>query len=156
MLLTPHVMVGVVIGTVVQNPIIAFPLSIASHFMGDMVPHWDFYSHTTKEERLKGWRPLAVMADFGLAIAIGVFFTLHARWVLHNDLRSLNIFLCGIGAVLPDAIEGPHIYMSHEPMITKFVYSIQHRLQFQAPLPWGLITQALVIASSLLLIVRLG
>jgi len=155
MLLTPHVLVGTVIGLAIQNPLIAVPVSIGSHLLGDLVPHWDFYSHTSKEQRLRGWRPIAVMADFGLAIAIGVLFTLHTLWVMKNPGLTVNVFLCGIGSVLPDALEAPHIYMTKEPRITQFVYSIQHRLQFQAPLPWGIISQIAVCGFSLLLIANL-
>jgi hypothetical protein len=155
MLLTPHVLVGTVIGMTIQNPIIAVPLSIGAHLLGDLVPHWDFYSHTSKEQKLRGWRPIAVMADYGLAIAIGVFFTLNALWVIKNPGMAVNVFLCGIGSVLPDALEAPHIYMTHEPAITKFVYSIQHRLQFQAKPPWGIISQLIVCGAALLVIANL-
>lgn len=95
---------------------------------------------------------MAVMADFGLAIAIGMFFSLHALWDQNNTMLALNVFLCGIGSVLPDALELPHVYMDKEPKFSYLVYSVQHRLQFQAPLPWGVLTQLFVCAASLLLI----
>lgn len=152
MLLLPHVLVGVAIASSIQNPALAVPLSFGMHFLGDMVPHWDFYSNTQKEERLRGWRPLAVMFDFGLGIAVGMAFISRALWVTNDARLALNIFLCGIASVLPDILEGPHIFMEKEPWITKFVYSIQHRIQFQAPLPWGLVTQFVVVLAALLLI----
>ena len=148
MLLTPHTFVGLAIGATIQNPFLAVPLSIVSHFVGDLVPHWDFYSGTKKEERIRGWRPLAVMADLVLGVAVGLTTTLYVLWVIKNPPLALNVFLSGIGSVLPDVIEGPHIYMENEPKIVKSIAGIQSKLQFQAPLPWGVISQVLVIGVS--------
>lgn len=152
MLLVSHTFVGVAIASTIPNPYIAAPLSFAMHFLGDMVPHWDFYSKTKKEDRLVGWRPIAVMADLVIGVAIGLTSTLYALWVLKNQHLALNIFLCGIASVLPDVLEAPHIFMTREPKFLELITKVQKRMQFQAPLPWGMITQLLVILVSLLLI----
>ena len=149
MLLTPHTLTGIAIGATVSNPLIGMPLAIIMHFVGDLVPHWDFYSHTSKEERRTGWRPLAVMGDLVCGVSIGLTFTLFALWVKNDTNLALRIFLCGIGSVLPDALEGPHIYFHKEPKILELISSIQNKVQFQAPLPWGIITQFVVILFSL-------
>lgn len=152
MLLTPHVLVGVAIGTSIPNPIISGPLSLGMHFLGDMVPHWDFFSNTTREERLRGWRPVAVMADLVLAVSLGLTATLYALWVLNNQTLALSIFVAGISSVLPDALETPHIYMQKEWGLLSLLTNIQRRMQFQAPLPWGIISQILVMLVSSILI----
>ncbi len=152
MLLTPHTMTGLAIGATVSNPIIGFPLSILMHFVGDLVPHWDFFSGTVNEQRRVGWRPLAVMADLVVGVAVGLTITLYALWVKGESAIAFNIFICGIGSVLPDVLEGPHIYFHNEPKILKLISGTQSKLQFQAPLPWGIITQALVMIVSLLII----
>ncbi len=154
MLLTPHTMVGLAIGTTVSNPIIGVPASILMHFIGDLVPHWDFYSNTKNEERRVGWRPLAVMADLALGISVGLTTTLFALWVKNDSGLALNILLCGIGSVLPDALEGPHIYFHNEPKLLKLVSRTQSKLQFQAPLPWGILTQLLVMTFCALIILN--
>jgi len=152
MLLTPHTFVGIAIGVAIQNPVVAVPVSFVMHYFGDMVPHWDFYSHTTKEERLRGWRPIAVMADLTIGVAIGLTATLFALWYLGNAQLALRVFLCGIAAVLPDALEAPHIFLQKETKILGALTNIQKKMQFQAPLPWGAISQLLVILVSLTLI----
>ena len=152
MLLTPHVLVGVAVARSIPNPFISAPISFVLHFFADKVPHWDFYSNTKKEERLKGWRPVAVMADFGLGIAVGLFFALHALWVENNPAMAVNIILCVIASVLPDALEAPYIFTEKKFKLTQFIYKIQHKMQFQAPLPWGLLTQVSVSAICLLMI----
>jgi len=151
MLLTPHVFVGVAIAKAVPNPLIAVPLSLIMHFLGDKVPHWDFYSNTSKEEKLTGWRPVAVMADFGLGIAIGLTFTLYALWVKNDPSLAIRTFLCGIVSVLPDALETPHIFTNTKYSWVEKLTEIQKKMQTQAPLPWGLLTQAVVVALCLLL-----
>ena len=153
MLLTPHVLVGVVIAKAVPNPVIAVPLSIALHFLGDKVPHWDFYSNTPKEKRLKGWRPVAVMAEFGLAVAVGLTFTLHALWVKGDSSLALRVFLCGIASVLPDALEAPYIFTDTKFKVVEKLTNFQRKMQTQAHLPWGILTQVFVVALCLLLII---
>ena len=154
MLITPHTLVGIALGTTIQNPAVAVPLAFIMHFLGDLVPHWDFFSHTDREQKLRGWRPIAVMADLSLAIALGMFFVLYALWVVKSTDMAVNIFLCAVASVLPDVLEAPHIYMTpdKEPKITKLIYFFQHKMQFQAPLPWGIISQLGVMAFCLLLI----
>lgn len=152
MLLTPHVLVGVTIAKSVPNPLVSVPVSILMHFLGDKVPHWDFYSNTPKEKRLAGWRPIAVMGDFGLGIAVGLIFTLHALWVKNDLGLAINTFLCGIASVLPDALEAPHIFTNAKFKIVEKLADFQRKMQTQAPLPWGIITQVVVAALCLLIV----
>jgi len=154
MLLTPHTFVGVAVASSIPNPFISVPLTLILHFAGDAVPHWDFFSQTKKEERITGWRPIAVMADLILGVCVGLSFTLYALWVEGNSSLALNIFLCGIASVLPDALEAPYIYMKEEPNFLRPLTKAQRKAQFNAPLPWGIITQIVVVFSALLLILN--
>lgn len=152
-LLTPHTLVGVAIGATVQNPYIAVPLSFGMHFMGDLIPHWDFYTDTTNQEKITGWRPLAVMADLAVGVAIGMFFTLYGLWVVKDTGLAMNIFLSAIAATLPDALTAPSLYDGKQ-FPFNIIVAIQSRLQFPAGLLWGTLSQAVVCGFSLLLIAR--
>ena len=154
MLLTPHTFVGIAIAGVIPNPFIAVPLAFGMHFVGDMIPHWDFYSNTKREDRLTGWRPIAVMGDLAVAVALGVVATTYALWVKNDSALALNIFLCGIASSLPDAIIGLRIFANKEPGILKLMNNVQRKIQFQAPLPWGVLTQLLIVVASSLLILN--
>lgn len=151
MLLTPHTFVGVAIAALVPNPLIAVPLAFIGHFLGDKVPHWDFYSNTKKEERTIGWRPLAVMGDMAVGVAVGVGFTSFAYFELNNTLLAINIFLCGVFSVLPDALSSLDLFLGKKHPLLNLLNRAQSAMQFQAPLPWGILTQLLVIAISLYL-----
>lgn len=152
MLLTPHTLVGVAIATMIRNPLIAVPVAFGMHFAGDLVPHWDFYTGTRREERMKGWRPVAVMVDLGAGIAVGMFFTLYALWVVNNPGLALNILLCGVASVMPDVLTGPSIYMENSKKLFVWVHTLQSKLQTTAPIVPGILTQVFVSAFSLVLI----
>lgn len=146
MLLTPHTFVGIAIATVVKQPLLAVPLSFCMHFVGDLVPHWDIFSNApTVAERIKGWRILGVMGDLVLGVAVGLTFTLYALWVLNDVYLALSMFLCGIASVLPDLIGAPTMYTQKKFKISEAMSNFQGKLQFQAPLPWGMISQIIVI-----------
>lgn len=144
MLLTPHTMVGIAIGATVSEPHVAVPLAFALHFAGDLVPHWDFFTGIPLQDFNKGYRPVAIMADIALGVAVGIYFTLHALWLNNNPSLAATIFLCGIAGVLPDAMSAKVIYgngVEKKNSIFNLVFRIQEKLQISAGLPWGIITQ---------------
>lgn len=147
-------MVGISVAYALQNPFIAPPLSLLLHFVGDVLPHWDFYTHTTKEQKTTGWRPLAVMADFGLGVAIGVTATLYAMWVLRDTTLALTVFLSGVMSVLPDVLTGPSIYVKNANSIFKKMHEFQRKLNTSAPLVVGVLTQLVVASVSVALLVN--
>ncbi len=152
MLLTPHTLVGLAVASVVKDPYIAFPVSIGMHYMGDLVPHWDFYSNTTESQRVSGWRPLAVSAELTLGVAVGTAFVLYALWLVNDPSLAFRMLICGIGGVIPDLLSGLTMYLKNLNGFLKINNEIQAKLQFQAPLPWGIITQLVVSAFSVLVI----
>ncbi len=153
MLLTPHTIVGIAIATAIPNPYIAVPTAIAFHFIGDLVPHWD-YCRKSHEGVVDKQYPLKVMADLSLGIGIGLFFTFYFLWQMKNPGMALNVFLCGICSVLPDAITAPIIFDENAKGLPRLMLKIQDKIHFSAPLPWGLISQIVVAGACLLLILN--
>ena len=152
MLLTPHTLVGIAVASVVKNPLIAFPVSIGMHYLGDMVPHWDFFSNTNEEQRVSGWRPLAVAGELSLAVATGTAAVLYALWLVNDPALAFRILICGVGGVIPDVLSGLTMYLKNLNGLLKINNRIQTKLQFQSPLPWGILTQLLVSGFSVLVI----
>ena len=144
MLLTPHTLVGIAIATLIPNPYISVPVALGSHFLGDLMPHWDFFTYTKREERGHGWKLLGVVADTVIGTAVGLSLTLYVLWVLKNPGLSLNIFLCGIAAVLPDILTGPSIYVSNPPKLFRLVHNLQSKMQNSAGPLLGNLTQTVV------------
>ncbi|HAI62882.1 MAG: hypothetical protein UU64_C0016G0024 [candidate division WWE3 bacterium GW2011_GWF2_41_45] len=144
MLLTPHTLVGIAVASVVKNPLIAFPVSVGMHYLGDLVPHWDFFSNTNEDERVSGWRPLAVAGELSLAVATGTAAVLYALWIVNDPALGFRMLICGIGGVIPDLLSGLTLYEKNLNGFLKINNRIQAKLQFQSPLPWGILTQILV------------
>lgn len=154
MLLTPHTFIGVSLAFLISNPFLAVLASFISHFLGDKVPHWDFYSNTKKEERTVGWRNLAVMGDLAVGVAVGVFFTSYALFEVKNTPLALTVFFCGIASVLPDAISSMDLFLGKKNKFLTLVNKIQSKMQWQAPLPWGIVSQLVIVSISLYLILN--
>ncbi len=154
MLLIPHTLTGIAIATLIPNPLIAAPLSFVMHFVYDVVPHWDFYTNVPKENRKEGWRPLAVMADLAIGVAIGTAATLYALWVLHDTSLALNVFVCGIASVLPDVLTGPWLYLKNPNALFTIMHAIQSKLQTRAGFFVGITTQVVASAVAILLLLR--
>lgn len=156
MLLTPHTIVGIAVATAIPNPYIAVPTAFVLHFLGDLVPHWD-YCHKSHEGIVDKKYPLKVMTDLSLGIGFGLFFTFYFLWQMKNPGMALNVFLCGISSVLPDAIIAPLMFDDNVKGLPKLTYKIQEiqdKFHFSAPLPWGLISQLAVAGACLLLILN--
>ena len=154
MLLTPHTFVGIAVASTIPNMLISVPLSFLLHFAGDLLPHWDFFSNAKGEAKKDGWRILAVMGDLGAGIALGLTATFYMLWNAGDATTALNVFLCGVASVLPDALTGPSIYLKNPPRLFRFVHEMQRKTQSQAPLPWGALTQVIVVFICCLLIVN--
>ena len=63
---------------------------------------------------------------------------------------AIRYFLCGIASVLPDALETPHIFTDTKYNWVEKLTQVQKKLQTQAPLPWGILTQVVIVAVCLL------
>ncbi|MCG2686102.1 hypothetical protein L6258_01905 [Candidatus Parcubacteria bacterium] len=148
-LLTPHTLIGVAIATRVRHPLWSPILAFLSHSLADMVPHWDFFTNLSGR-KVSGRQHLAILVDLGLGLVVGLFFTFRALWLLGDQSLALAIFLSATAANLPDAFEVPHYFLGYSSGIVAKVYEFQHRCHQRAPLPWGALTQLLVMGFCLL------
>ncbi|HEX6509281.1 MAG TPA: hypothetical protein VF221_16765 [Chloroflexota bacterium] len=92
MLVAPHAAAGAAIGALVPVPALALPLAVASHFVLDVVPHW--------QETLSPYTPtrrtwLRIPIDFVVAAGVTAILARRSRG------RSLVWLSAGFGT-LPD------------------------------------------------------
>src|SRR3989304_8260259 len=104
MILTPHVLIGALIGAQTTNPLAAFVFGLVSHYLIDKIPHWD-YDIKKIEEKSGGGKVitqwLKIGFDFALPLLIMGF--------LAPDEQILKLSLLGAaGATLPDFL----VYLS--------------------------------------------
>lgn len=88
---TSHAITGAFVATLVKQPLLAIPLAFISHFICDMIPHfelrWKFGSR-------KMW--IRLFADGLIALAVAVFL------VMNNAKNPFLLAVCGFAAMSPD------------------------------------------------------
>lgn len=148
MLETPHVALGIAIAIKTGNPWVAIPLSLASHFLLDKVPHWNphFYTETKKYGKPKKNSTYLAIADESVAIILTLFIA-YSFWPDIN--KSILILVCSLLSVLPDQIKFPYFFFNlHSGFIKKWV-DFERNIQVEVKPFWGIITQITVVLSSL-------
>lgn len=151
MLETPHVAVGAAIAVKFGNPYFALPAALVSHFIMDIVPHWN--PRLTKNLDDSGKVPFGsrnfniVLVDSTLALCGGLFIA--SRFLPDVDKAAVIVACCFL-AVLPDVVELPHYFLGVRiPVMTKFI-KWQKSIQNDTTLFWGLFTQSITIVLSLM------
>lgn len=139
MLELPHALVSHAIASKFRQPKIYLPLSLASHFVLDFIPHWDpnidYFSSLTF---------ILLASDLFLAFFV-------SAW-LSVQRRSAKYLVCGFIATLPDTIAIPEFFF-HAPNITHFLLGWQLPFHHNTSIIWlGLSTQLLVSLTSLMII----
>lgn len=150
MLETPHVALGVAIATKFPNPFIAIPLSFASHFILDRVPHWNphLYTETQKTGHPSLKSTIIGGTDIGIALIFGSFFAYKA---LPNTNLAILILASSFASVLSDVIKYPYYYFNFRPLWLKKWVDFERAMQVNSrSVFWGLVTQLIMIFASLL------
>ena len=144
MLETPHALVGAAIATKIPNPVISLPLAFASHFVLDMVPHWNPHLNTelkTHGKVTKRSRNI-VIVDVVSALSFG---TLMATPFATSPTHMIYIFLGAFVGVLPDVVEGPYFFFNWKPAAIKKWLAFQKSIQVDTTLVPGIATQIATI-----------
>lgn len=153
---TAHALVAGAIAAHFGNASYALPIALATHFVMDSIPHWDF--GTNWRNRPKTQTGLYAIAEtlFGMGLAIVLF---HTSATLPLLLATIIVSL------LPDWLEAPwYIFYAktdkHGPstkasVLEKFSYAfykIPNAFHSKAVLPFGMITQILTVGFFLLIL----
>lgn len=148
MLETPHTVVGAAIAFKIPNPYIAIPLSFASHFVLEKVPHWNphLYTETKKHGKVTRQSTAMVVLDVILSLTIGIAI---ASNVLPNTNHAMTILFSSFAAVLPDVVEGPYFFLGLKNNLIKKWIKWQRSIQTDAKPFWGLTTQIITIVVAL-------
>ena len=145
---TPHVIVGAAIATKVVHPDLAIPLSFASHFLLEKVPHWNPHLNTETEKYGAPTKKSTtiVIIDASLALVSGSYIAYRA---LPNTALAITIFLSCFASVLPDLIEGPYFFLKVRNETIRRWVKFQKSLQSDTTVVPGLLTQLATIFAAL-------
>lgn len=137
-----HALTGGVIAYKIGNPLVSLPISFLSHFIVDLLPHWN--PSLSKEKKKFGHIKKRTLELIVLDSLFGLFLGLSlASKKLPDTKAAIFVLLgCFLG-VLPDLLEAPY-YFSHQPVFKpKCLMKFQGKHQFNIPLVPGLISQIL-------------
>ncbi len=102
MMAAPHMIVGAILGSLIQNFPLAFLAGIASHFIFDAIPHLEFSIFWPEDRqdnlRLTVGEYIFVFFD----VLIGVLLVL---WIFYARAENWPILVAAFGAILPDLID---------------------------------------------------
>ncbi len=140
MLATPHALVGAIIASKVHNPAIGLPIAFFSHFLFDLVPHWDW-----------GWHPgetisrihdpnkkITIFWESVIDVVIGFVLS---YFFFGKTVPLPYLFAMVIAAQGPDWLSIPSWLLNWSPWPVSGINALQHKLQRHARLPWGILNQ---------------
>ncbi len=135
---TAHALIGASLAARITNPYIGIPLAIFSHFIADLVPHWDAGTNHRQKSlmRLRTEAALDVLLGFALVL------------ILFRNFAQTNpvyLFSMVIAAQLPDWIEAPSWMFGFKVPPFSWLDWLGHKLQTRMQLPWGLVTQVVLV-----------
>lgn len=147
---TAHALVAGVIAKSVPDTATASMLALASHYIMDCVPHWDFGTN---------WRTRSKTKTGALAIADTVIAFTVAYILFAGKVGVVPITIVTIASLLPDWLETPwYIFFArqnkHEPgaragmweRMAYAIYKIPNAFHTKAQFPLGLFTQIATVA----------
>lgn len=141
MLETPHALVGMAIATKIPNPLISIPLAFTSHFVLDMVPHWN--PHINTELKKNGRVTNKSISVIATDLVVAGISTLAISTSI-DSANAMVLILAASASILPDAIEAPYFFLkSKNKLLLKYV-KFQKSIQVDADFWPGTITQIAV------------
>lgn len=150
MILIPHLLIGAVIATKIHPFALAAALALASHYVLDAVPHWDYSTLAVRQKRWK--QSLPVFSKIALDFSLGMILIF---------LLAKNLLLAFTGvffAVLPDGITIFVILFPRNKLLQKhhFLHDrICHWFRGRKiPLFWKILSQVLTMITALYFLVR--
>ncbi len=166
MVLTTHAVVGGAIGRLLStNPILAFFVGFFSHFVLDIIPHWDYPLQSKVSDNRGvnqlhfkiGWPAIIDFSRIGLDLLIGLALT---YWLFPTTSTSWlvsSVAWGAFGAVLPDALQ--FVYAQWRPRFLAGLQRFHHFIHAKQDLnnrPVLGVTLQLLLMAAVVILVKLS
>ncbi len=144
---TSHALIGASLAAKIANPLIGIPLAFVSHFLADLTPHWDAGTNHRNKTKMR----LRMEAVFDVLLGFALVAILFRSLAFDKPVYLLSMI---ITAQLPDWLEAPSSMFGFQVPPFSWMDWIGHRTQTRMQLPWGLVTQVVLVG--LLVLFALG
>jgi len=148
MLELPHTLVGITLAVKLGNPLIALPLSLISHFVVDLIPHWNPSLYTEMKKYGQPTKKTTLIIIFDVLLSLSFGFWIASRF-LPDYTKTVIILLAAFLAVFPDVIEGFYFYLGVKSKWLIRLVEFQHNHQGKAGFFLGSLTQLITILLAL-------
>lgn len=148
MLEAPHVLIGVAIATKIPHPVLAIPLAFGSHFVLDMLPHWNPHLNTEMKKygSITKQTKLIIYADAIISLGALAYFSQAA---LPDMGYAITIAASGIAAITPDLVEAPYFFLKKKNGLLEKWLRFQKSIQTDTGPVLGVLTQVVTVIASL-------
>ncbi|MDO8668920.1 MAG: hypothetical protein Q7K65_01355 [Candidatus Buchananbacteria bacterium] len=157
MFITVHAAAATILTKSIPNPFLAFLIGVLSHFVLDVIPHGDsrmgqrFWGHKLKFLQEKG--ELKLMALYGSLDGVVLAFLLMFLFRNFEFTRADNVIWGIVGSILPDITVA--IYKLKNFKVIKWFFNFHNKnhnllvnkINFDFPLQYGVLMQAIVLAA---------
>lgn len=134
---TAHALVGGAIAASAINPALGLPLAALSHPILDMIPHWDLGI---------GWRgknKITLFVESALDLIVGI---LLAYFIFGRNINPIYFLSCIFFSEIWDILMMPYLLLGWNFPPFKTAYRLQHNIQTNIKLPWGILTQVISVS----------
>ncbi|NCO12636.1 hypothetical protein GW926_03830 [Candidatus Pacearchaeota archaeon] len=142
MLSIPHSLTGAFIASNIPQPIVYAPLSLAAHYLGDWIPHWDFGTGMNSGKRRKSTAILLEIVE--LVIAFALIYLFFQRG--YSEIRW-HVWFGALIGILPDLIDAPRNFLKLRMKFLDPIFQLHHFFHHSTPnVIFGLLPQIIVVA----------
>lgn len=126
MILVTHSIIGTSLGVLQSSPYAAFFVGLVSHFLTDMIPHWEYSVAGLKKAAEKSELKKTLLKIFldGLLGVVAPIWIFSIGGFVTDWQSFLVLFAAILGAMIPDALQGVKLVFNKNRLL--HVYQTMH------------------------------
>ena len=142
MLSIPHSLTGAFIASHIPHPIVYTPLGLASHYLGDWIPHWDFGTGMNSGKRKKSTAVILEIIELIISITLIYYFFQKG----YSEIRW-HVWIGAVIGILPDLLDAPRNFLKLRIKFLDPIFRLHHFFHHSTPnVFFGLLLQIIVVA----------
>ncbi|MCA9369772.1 MAG: hypothetical protein H6774_02935 [Pseudomonadales bacterium] len=143
MLSIAHATTGAFMAHLLPNPALYVPLTLASHYFQDWIPHWDCGTGLSSGKRTKRTAIMLELVDLALSVTVIYFLFQQGEATM-----QYHVWLGALIGILPDLLEAPRNFLRWEPRFLQPINRFHARFHESIPsIPLGLFPQVVTLTA---------